>query len=495
MALAPGEALGEIVRRARRNRLKAYRPYPRQYEFHAAGRSFAERLLMAGNQVGKTFSAAMEFAMHLTGHYPDWWDGVRFDHAILAWVGAETTEATREVVQSALLGEGVASEKDAECGTGAIPGDAIARITKRQAGVTDVADQIIVRHASGQYSRAVLKNYSQGREVWQGKKVHVVWLDEEPDQPIYSEALTRIQAVPDGRLMMTFSPLKGGTSVVASYLDPQPGSSPKSVTTMTIYDAVGGIWGEDTPWAGTPWKGHYTAEGAKEKIARYPAWERDTRAFGLPMAGEGRVYQVAEEDIKIAPFEIPRHYKRGVGIDFGYDHPFAAVWMAWDVDGDTLYVYDCYRVRGQLPPTHASAIKKRGAWIPVFWPHDGDSTEKGGGQTTKDLYIAEGVNMFPYSARVKDEIGGAQRLNAPTEPITMDLHERMLDGRFKVFANLSDWFNEFRMYHRKGGKIVAMADDLMSATRYAAMMKRHFRWETSGKIVRRPAAVGLRQWA
>ena len=54
----------------------------------------------------------------------------------------------------------------------------------------------------------------------------------------------------------------------------------------------------------------------------------------------------------------------------------------------------------------------------------------------------------------------------------MDMLDRMQTGRFKVFSNMDDWFSEFRLYHRKDGKIVKKADDLMSATRYALMMKR-----------------------
>ena len=54
----------------------------------------------------------------------------------------------------------------------------------------------------------------------------------------------------------------------------------------------------------------------------------------------------------------------------------------------------------------------------------------------------------------------------------MDMLDRMQTGRFKVFSNLSDWFEEFRMYHRKDGKVVKERDDLLSATRYALMMKR-----------------------
>jgi hypothetical protein len=35
---------------------------------------------------------------------------------------------------------------------------------------------------------------------------------------------------------------------------------------------------------------------------------------------------------------------------------------------------------------------------------------------------------------------------------------------------LNDWWEEFRLYHRKDGKVVKEGDDLMSATRYAIMM-------------------------
>jgi Terminase RNaseH-like domain len=52
---------------------------------------------------------------------------------------------------------------------------------------------------------------------------------------------------------------------------------------------------------------------------------------------------------------------------------------------------------------------------------------------------------------------------------------RMESGRFKVFKHLNDWFDEFRLYHRKDGKVHKEGDDLMSATRYAVMMLRHAR--------------------
>jgi len=58
-----------------------------------------------------------------------------------------------------------------------------------------------------------------------------------------------------------------------------------------------------------------------------------------------------------------------------------------------------------------------------------------------------------------------------------DMYERMETGRWKVFAHLNDWFEEFELYHRKDGMIVKLNDDLISASRYALMMKRHAKTE------------------
>ena len=41
-----------------------------------------------------------------------------------------------------------------------------------------------------------------------------------------------------------------------------------------------------------------------------------------------------------------------------------------------------------------------------------------------------------------------------------------------MFKDLNDWFEEFRMYHRKDSRVVKERDDLMSATRHAVMMLR-----------------------
>lgn len=454
LPLIPGTAT--FLQTRNRNKLASYRPYPKQREFHDAGRSFRERALIAGNQVGKTYCASMEVAMHLTGQYPDWWRGVRYGGPIVAWTGSESNELSREIIQAALLGCEDANEKAPDMGTGAIPGSAIIKLTKRQAGVQDVVDQIIVQHKTGT-SRCVLKTYEQKRPKWQGKKVHFVWPDEEPEPDIYSEALTRTQAVPNGRLMATFSPLKGMTTIVKQFLEPKEGDPPRHVTNMTIHDAE-----------------HYTDQQRAAAIAAYPAHERKTRALGVPMMGEGRVWPIDEDEIKVNPFEIPRHFARIAGTDFGIDHPAAAAWIAHDRDTDIVYLYDCYQKSGQVPIYHAGTIKQRDPknYIPVAWPHDGLQRDKGGtGRMIWKQYKDHGARMMRESARIEDDKGGAQGAEATA---TL-MYERMILGTFKVFRHLEPFFEQFRFYHRKDGKIVPTNDDILKATMCGVMELRHAR--------------------
>jgi hypothetical protein len=99
----------------------------------------------------------------------------------------------------------------------------------------------------------------------------------------------------------------------------------------------------------------------------------------------------------------------------------------------------------------------------VAWPHDGLQTEKGGGETLAAQYKRQGLRMLSTQAKFED--GGNS-----VEAGVLQMLERMQTGRLKVAAHLSDWFEEFRMYHRKDGRIVKEQDDLLSATRYALMM-------------------------
>lgn len=169
---------------------------------------------MAGNQLGKTFSGAAEVAMHLTGRYPDWWRGRRFNKPTRWWAGSKTGEVTRDGVQRLLIGE---PKNEATWGEGMIPGDDLEDWSRRQ-GVPDALDGALVRHVSGGTSTLGFKSYDQGREKWQGETLDGVWFDEEPPADIYMEGLTRTNAT-DGLVFLTFTPLLGMSDVVSMFLE------------------------------------------------------------------------------------------------------------------------------------------------------------------------------------------------------------------------------------------------------------------------------------
>lgn len=206
-------AKAELALRLARNRLDSYKPYAKQREFHAAGAEHDERLFMAGNQLGKTWAGAYEWAMHLTGRYPDWWVGKRFPEAGKYWAAGESGESTRDVVQTILIGP---PQKESEWGTGTIPYDAIDQC-QRSRGVPNALDSVTVKHEAGGVSTLLFKSYEKGREKWQGTTLEGVWFDEEPPHDVYSEGKTRTNAR-NGIVMVTFTPLKGMSAVVEAFL-------------------------------------------------------------------------------------------------------------------------------------------------------------------------------------------------------------------------------------------------------------------------------------
>lgn len=208
--------------------------YPRSLEFFAAGRLHRERLFLAANRTSKTVSAGYETACHLTGRYPAWWPGRKFEGPSEAWAAGDTRETTRDVIQLELLGnrEGIRADKF----SGMIPAHLILDRTLKS-GVADCIDTVWVRHSErhhGAPCTSVLgfKAYDQGRLSFQGTSKRLIWLDEEPPDAssdatqggtpsgngdIYTECLLRT-ATTGGMIMATFTPLRGLTPFLDEYL-------------------------------------------------------------------------------------------------------------------------------------------------------------------------------------------------------------------------------------------------------------------------------------
>jgi phage terminase large subunit-like protein len=379
----------EKNRRLTENKLQYYRPYAKQLQFHSAGAKHRERLLMAGNQIGKTLAGNFEAALHATGRYPDWWIGKRFDQPTIGWACGVTGEVVRDTVQRLLVG------RAGNIGSGAIPKDAIAEL-------------VTARRPEGLTRTNVGAN-----PVW-----------------------------------MTFTPLLGMSEVVRRFL--QQKSHDRHVTSMTIDDVE-----------------HYTEEEKQKIVASYPAHELEARTKGIPVLGSGRIFPVEESKIAIEHRDFPSHWPRIGGMDFGYEHNFAAVELVWDRDTDTAYVAKCYRLNHATPVEHAAALRSWGKDLRWAWPRDGKrETLEGAGIALAEQYKDQDLNMLHEHAQFEDG-------SVSVEAGLMAMLDRMRTGKLKVFKEHLDWWEEFCLYHRKDGKVVKEGDDLLCATRYALMMLRH----------------------
>lgn len=233
-------------------------------------------------------------------------------------------------------------------------------------------------------------------------------------------------------------------------------------------------------WGHAP---HLDEDTKRELLASYPAHEREARTEGKPVLGSGLVLPVDQALFACDPFALPPSWPRICGIDFGWDHPAAAAWLAWDRDSDIVYVTDCFKIREQTPAQQAPMIVGKGSWIPVSWPHDGLQHDKGSGEQLAEQYRRAGVNMLRERATWDDGTNGV-------EAGVMDMLSRMRDGRWRVFKTCGPWLDEQRVYHRKDGLIVKKKDDVISASRYGLMMLRFARIKPSNAPIQAPRQFG-----
>lgn len=457
--------------------LGGYDPYPFQMAFHR-GRSgkwqegrFEDHgvvakqiLLSAGNQAGKTRCGAADVAIHATGEYPAWWDGPDMVEMLrrfpLIWCGGANNDRVRDICQHQLCGD---PNNPAKWGMGFLPKAALVdRILK--AGVRNAFDSVIVRHKAGFLVTIAFKSYDSSLLDWAGEPVALIWLDEEPPQIVYSQCVTRTTAT-GGWVKMTFTPEHGATEVVSGFLT---ALKPGQLLLLVGLDDAQHPDG----------RRHLDPETRAQLEQVYQPYERDMRIRGLPVLGSGAVFPLALETILCDPFPIAPAMPRLYGLDFGrggQNHATAAVWMAFDPDAKTAWVYDCYKSIATETAVHGQAFRTRGAWIPAAWPHDGHRKESYATAGVAQMYRDMGLNLL-HTHAVYDE-GNDDDGTISVEPGIFLMYRAMLEGRFKVFRNLLAWQEEFRMYHRseKDSSIVDRNDDLMSATRIGYVSRRRAR--------------------
>lgn len=202
-------------------------------------------------------------------------------------------------------------------------------------------------------------------------------------------------------------------------------------------------------WSDVP---HLTEAAQADLLATIAPYQRDARTKGIPALGAGAIYPVSEDSIKVDPFEIPAHWRRGYGLDVGWNTT-AAVWGAYDPETETRYIYSVYG-RGEAEPAiHADAIRSRGAWIPGrIDPASRGRTQTDGHQLLQ-MYRDLGLSLEDAENGVESGIYTVWSL--------------LEAGKLKIFSSLREIFSEYRLYRRdEKGRLVKKNDHRMDALRY-----------------------------
>lgn len=493
--------------------------YRKARRWMRAGAAYPERGFIAANRTGKTDTAAYEIACHLTGRYPGWWDGKRWDRPTDWRAAGDTMLTTRDILQKALLGahEGVPVQQ----WNGMIPPRDVIEVTRRSGGITNCVDTIHVRHTSGGVSRLSFLSYDMGRRVFQGFDCDGFWIDEEPPDAsergealaagsgdIYGECLLRTMTT-DGIVLATFTPLRGWTAFMRAYFAAamMPGTeadetdipAQSAVTSSTEGAAAEAdehdfavqsdklvVRAEENPYAvvrprfiiNATWDDapHLTEKVKAQQWASMLPYQRAARTKGIPQLGAGAVYPIDEDDLRVPDMVVPEHWWRGFGMDVGGGaKPTAAVFCALNPDDRQLYVTSVYKRASNEPSLHAAAMKER-MLRPTGWLWNGVGDAAALIMTDHDaeqlVYVYRRLGLQLYLPDKAVETG------------ISDLWDLMVTGRFKVFASCQAWFDEFRMYRRDArGRVVKSNDHLMDATRYMAR-------SGIARMKRKPAKAG-----
>ena len=199
----------------------------------------------------------------------------------------------------------------------------------------------------------VNKVVEQGRDAFQGAKIHGLWWDEEPrDDGVVKEGRLRL-ADHHGLEVFTLTPLSGWTPLMRSLV----GWEDKGEAPPADEAHPPPLDGEDNP--------HVPASYLRKLIGT--GFDAASRKKGAITEAEGRVHPGFRREIHVVrSFPIPTDWRRFTAIDFGVRDPFVHTWGALAPD-DVLHIY---RERYQPERTtldHAQAIHEA-ELCPSCWP-------------------------------------------------------------------------------------------------------------------------------
>lgn len=313
--------------------------------------------------------------------------------------------------------------------------------------MADAIDTVYIKNINGGNSKLVFKSYEQGQGKMQGDMQNVIHVDEECSMPIYNECRMRTAATKPGfhgMMLVSMTPLKGVTDLISFFTDNRHPNVVKDSRWHTV-----ATW-DDNPFLSTEEKDRLMA-GMTEQ-------EKDARMKGIPWVGSGLVYPLPEAAYVCDEFNIPEHWPRVYGIDFGWTHPTAVVFGAHDTNNDVLYIYAEYAVSECTPQQHANNLLRLGVdWMPGVYDPAGKQSQQSNGEQLVQLYKNAGMNNM--TAADNDRQLGI-----------LTVLQRMRAGQLKIFSGCKKIRSEIQKYaYDEKGVPYKKNDDLLDAARYLVM--------------------------
>jgi len=404
------------------------------FEVEGYGNYFIGSIL--NHNSGKTTTVCAELTYHLTGVYPEGWEGVKYNRPVDIWIAGETNVRVRDTLQEKLFG------RPGQMGTGTIPKQYIdVDSIIRKPGIPYAIDIARIKHHTDGiedgFSTIQFFSYDMKREAFQGSSVDIIEFDEEPPDDINDECKMRVIAK-SGRLFYTFTPLKGMTPLWNE---------------LNKNEDVGKFW---LTWDDIT----HLKEEDKEALVKGMSEEQiRARKYGVATVGSSQIFQFQEDDYVCDDFQIPKWWPRLGGLDIGVNHPTGAVAAAYDEEADTIYIYREYQKAGGAgAKEHALVLRK---WdMPFAIDRSAWQRDKAVTITPASVYEDCGLSLV-----------NAGNVAGTTMPSIIEIRNRILEGRFFIFRSLSMLREQMRLYRTKdnGIDIYKLNDDLIDPMRYVVM--------------------------
>lgn len=442
------------------NQLKYFRPFDHQRAFFRTGAA-ERRGILAANRVGKTTSTCYETAMHLTGRYPDWWDGYRFTEAITCMVAGEGWSQVALVLQQELLGTQDVKLLE-QIGTGAIPRDCIITDTMRNDGANAIGVEI--KHVSGSKSYLLFANYTQEVRQLQGFKLNLAVFDEQPPDDFFSEIVTRT-ATTQGKVLCSFTPLKGLNGLVSKFWNREEG-----------YEYIRVSW-DDVPEY-DPWGQPFLLMSTRAQLMRdFLPYERDARIKGVPVQGKGAVFPLTTwPTYKTGDynFHTMDNLHRVIALDLGLINDKTVIsLMYWHPDSRQAWLHKQLVVKGveeANPLNYVNHLLRPEVFgTPIVLPPDAGTT----GRYTMSSLSLRGffeqyeLNLIPEPVMNPPDDQG-RRTNHKSFGINM-MRQMMEMETFLINENCQDFLNEAQNYYVDERGRFSDPDDCIDSARYALL--------------------------